>query len=77
MRIQKVTLPAFLASALVNSNTSGLDDSDMRWVDIAQKYCAPGHIVDAGEPFFSWQCELPGYTLGANMAEYIVLYPTL
>jgi hypothetical protein len=76
MKAEKVTLPAFLASALINGDTSGLESEDLQWIDKAIDYCAPGSIVSCdGEAFFSWHCELPGFTLGADMLEYTVLYP--
>jgi hypothetical protein len=71
MKILTVTLPAFLASALINNDTSGLEPGDLKWVKVAQDYCE-GDIVDVGEPYFSWGCELPGYTLGGDVAEYTV-----
>ncbi len=75
MRAETVTLPAFLASALINGDTSGLEQEDLKWVDVAIEYCAPGRIVDCdGEAFFSRYCELPGFTLGADMLEFTVLY---
>jgi hypothetical protein len=75
-RVQIVRMPAFLASALINGDTSGLEDRDLPWVQRANEYCAPGHIVSIeGEPYFAWRCELPGYTLGCDVADYVVLYP--
>lgn len=75
MRTETVTLPAFLASALINGDLSGLSDDNKRWVEAAVAYCAPGRIVSCdGEPFFQWSCKLPGFTLGADMLEYTVLY---
>lgn len=76
MKSETVILPAFLASALINGDLTGLSDGDEKWVEAAIQYCAPGRIVSCeGESFFSWSCELPGFTLGADMLEYIVLYP--
>lgn len=76
MRAATATLPAFLASALINGDTSGLEDRDLPWVDAAHAYAAPGRIVSAeGEAFFSWSCELPGFKLGADMLEFVILYP--
>lgn len=76
MKAEKVILPAFLASALINGDVSGIEDEDMKWVDVAERYCEPGYIVSCGdEPFFSRYCDLPGFHLAADMLEYTVLYP--
>ena len=99
MKTLTVKLPAFLASALVNGDTSGLTCAcgampenaggrdrarevthtggcDFRWLQAVLAYVAPGHIVNAeGEAYFSWSCDLPGFTLGADMLDYVVLYP--
>lgn len=75
MKVEKVTMPAFLASALINGDVSGLEYHDLPWVEAAYAYCSPGHIVSCeGEPFFSRWCDLPGWSLGADMLEYEVLY---
>lgn len=75
MRSETVTLPAFLASALINGDVSGLDDADMKWLEAAHEYVSPGHIVSTeGEGYFAWSCDLPGYTLGGDVLEYVVLY---
>lgn len=75
IRAETVTLPAFLASALINGDLSGLSDGDERWVEAAVAYCAPGRIVSCSdEEFFSWSCDLPGFNKGANMLEYTVIY---
>lgn len=76
MTSQTVKLPAFLASALVNGDESGLTEEDSVWLARAREYVAPGDVVDVGEPYFSWTCELPGWgRLGADMADFVVLYP--
>jgi len=76
MRVETVTFPAFLASALINGDTSGLADEDLHWVEVAHEYVAPGNIVScAEETHFSRYCDLPGFRLGADMLEYTVLYP--
>jgi len=78
MRVDTVKMPAFLACALINGDTSGLDESDMQWLKAAEEYVAPGRVVSTVEDcegYFSWSCELPGYTLGAEMMDYVVLYP--
>lgn len=116
MKTLTVKMPAFLASALINGDTSGLEcscgvepkvmedrnrdpnakhtgDCDFRWLKAALDYCAPGHVVSTactcgasektpqvrcvtgcGEPYFSRSCPLPGWHLGADMLDYVVLY---
>lgn len=75
IRVETVTLPAFLASALVNGDTSGLEPEDEKWLKAAEEYVAPGVIVSCeGESFFSRYCDLPGFRLGADMIEYVVHY---
>lgn len=76
MRSETVILPAFLASALINGDTSGLEEADLQWLEAAVAYCAPGHIVSCeGEAFFTWGgTDLPGFTLGCEALEYVVLY---
>lgn len=75
MRAETVTLPAFLASALINGDLSGLEDRDLPWVEAAIAYCAPGRIVSCdGEPFFVRYCDLPGFNLACDCLEYTVLY---
>jgi hypothetical protein len=76
MRSETVTLPAFLAPALINGDTSGLEESDMKWVEAAHAYCAPGHIVSCGDgTWFAWRNDLPGFNLGCDVMEYTILYP--
>jgi hypothetical protein len=76
MRAETVSLPAFLASALINGDTSGLSDFDLKWVEAAIAYCAPGRIVSCeGEPYFTRWCELPGFTLACDVLDFVVLYP--
>lgn len=75
MKTDKVILPAFLASALINGDASGLEDEDLPWVDVAIEYCAPGHIVGCSEEsFFTWSTDLPGFDLGCDALEYDILY---
>lgn len=72
---ETIILPAFLASALINGDTSSLNDEDMEWLTAAERYVAPGYVVACGEEsFFSHSCDLPGFSLGADMLEYRVLY---
>lgn len=75
-RVETVTLPAFLASALINGDTSGLERQyDLDLLQEAYDYVAPGTIVSCSdEPFFQRGCDLPGFTQGADMLEYTVFY---
>jgi hypothetical protein len=73
MRIETVTLPAFLACALINGDTSSLNDDDMKALEVAENYVAPGRIVGCGdESFFSSYCDIP--SLAGDMLEYTVMY---
>jgi hypothetical protein len=75
MTTKTFTFPAFLASALINGDVSGLEESDMQWVDAAHAAVGNGRIVDVSEEtHFSRYSDLPGYRLGADMAEYTALY---
>jgi hypothetical protein len=75
--VEKVTLPAFLASALVNGDVSGLSDEDLPWVDLVHERIAPGQIVGCSEEKF-FECgpwfDLPGFKMGADALEFDVLY---
>lgn len=74
-RVETVSLPAFLASALINGDLSGLEDGDERWVETAEAYAAPGHYVSCGEhTYFAWRNDLPGFNLGADCLDYHILY---
>lgn len=76
MKVEKVTFPAFLASALINGDTSGLSDDDNKWLDKALKFLGDGSVVSCeDETHFSRWCDLPGWRLGADMLVYSVLYP--
>jgi hypothetical protein len=76
MRVETVTFPAFLASALINGDTSGLEGADLQWLERAEEYVAPGRVVDCSdESFFCHRCDLPGFNLGADCVEFSVLYP--
>lgn len=75
MRTETVTLPTFLASALINGDTSGLDERDEKWVDAAHKLAEGGHYVDvADDAHFAYRNDLPGFNLGAEVATYTILY---
>jgi len=72
--VETVVLPAFLASALINGDTSGLEDDDMKHLEAAHEYLKGFVVCDVGESFFSWSCDLPGFNLGADMAEYVLVH---
>lgn len=75
MRVETVVLPAYMASALVNGDYSGIEDGDEKWVQAALDYVAPGRIVSCdGESYFSHRCDLWGH-LACDVLEYTVLYP--
>jgi hypothetical protein len=69
-----IILPAFLASALINGDMSGLNDEDLVWVERVVAYASPGRIVSCDEDtWFSRSNDLPGYTLACDVARYTVL----
>jgi hypothetical protein len=73
-RTETVTLPAYLASALINGDVSGLEDDDMKWLKAAEDYVAPGRIVSCdGESYFSHTCDLWGHP-ACDVLEYTVMY---
>ncbi len=74
-KTETFVLPAFLASALINGDVSGLEESDNKWLEAALKLAEPGHYVDVGEEYFAHRCDLPGFNMGADVAEFTVLYP--
>jgi hypothetical protein len=67
-------LPAFLASALLNGDLTGLEDSDMPIYEAALAYCKGYRVVDVnvGESYFSHSCDLPMRFAG-DVAEYTLL----
>lgn len=67
-------LPAFLASALVNGDLSGIDQSsDLKLYEECLAYCEGYSIVDVGESYFSHSCDLPGTHFAGDVAEYTLL----
>lgn len=67
IRVETVTLPAFLASALVNGDMSGLEsDDDRATLARALAYLGEWRVVDvacddegrAQEPRFTWYMEI-------------------
>jgi hypothetical protein len=78
MKTTKVTLPTFLASALINGDLSGLDDNeDMGYYEQALQLAQGGTYIDVSEDsWFSWTNDLPGKRFGADVAEYTILWHT-
>ena len=54
LNLETATLPAFLASALVNGDTSGFDDNakDVALYEQVLAYLEGFAVVDCGEEFF-------------------------
>lgn len=71
--VETAILPAFLASALINGDTDGLEPEDMKHLEAAHEYLKGFIVCDVGESFFSWSCDLPGFNLGADMAEFTLI----
>jgi len=73
-----VKLPAFLASALINGDTSGLEGCDMPAYYAALKLAEGGSYVDVGEASFSWGTydllASAGGNLGGDYADYTINY---
>lgn len=73
-----VKLPAFLASALINGDLSGLEDRYMPVYEAALKLAEGGYYVDVGEASFSCGAyALPasaGGNLGGDYADYTINY---
>lgn len=73
-RTDKAILPAFLASAIINGDVSGLEEGDNKWLEAALKYAEPGYYVDVGESYFSKSTDLPLRWGGGDVAEYTIMY---
>lgn len=80
VKVREITLPAFLASALVNGDTSGLDDEGLACFARCIEIAAPWEIVDvardsegnAEEPRFTWAFRLYGGDAdGGDVLNYI------
>lgn len=76
-KTEVVRLPAFLSSALVMGDDTGIDDIDDHWVEAAKQLAIDmgGHYTDVQDVGFSRKCDLPGFHLGADMADYTILIP--
>ncbi len=54
LRVETAILPAFLAPALINGDTSGLTEADEKLLAKILAQYAPGHIVSCeGESYFA------------------------
>lgn len=76
IRVEKEVFPAFLASALVNGDTSGIEDnaSDMEWLERVVRYVAPGRVVSMeGEAYIS-KIFIAGHEFYGEVADYVVFY---
>lgn len=82
IKVETVTLPAFLASALVNGDESGLEDSDMdclnrvyEWLDKSKLTVVDVARDDDGnamEPRFTWSFRLHfGDASGGDVLDYV------
>jgi hypothetical protein len=75
MTTDTVVLPAFLSSALVNGDTSGLESNELHWVEKAVQYCAPGRVVGCiDESWHGHYADLPGWAEDAIMSLFVVHY---
>lgn len=72
MKIETSTaeLPAFLASALVNGDMSGLEERDLPLLEKAQTYIEGWSISDVGDPFFRSYSLGPCFGFTGDVAEY-------
>lgn len=59
-KIDTCVLPAFLASALVNGDTSGFNNFGFDWETYkkALKLIEGYSVIDCGAPFFSSYCDI-------------------
>lgn len=73
MRVEHIRGPAFLASALINGDTSGLGGSDdFNWLKRALDFVASGHFSDCGESDFH-----DGWCFGSRFIGDVVTYTVL
>jgi hypothetical protein len=72
MEVFKTPGPAFLASALINGDESGLEPDDMADLEWFRNYIEDAEVVDCGEPYFSWHFALysTGRFNGGDLVEY-------
>lgn len=77
METKTVILPAFMASTLINGDSSGLDESDESWVKLTLERFEGWRFVSCSEEVWyadvrSWN-DLPGFRLGADAKEYTLI----
>ena len=74
MKTYTAELPAFLASALFNGDTSSLDESDEKMLAEILAFHAPAQIVSCSEePFFATICYAGGRWFTGDVLEYTLL----
>ncbi len=69
-----VRMPAFLATALINGDTSGLEPRDMPMLERALEFCKGAHIADCSEPYFDHAFIFRGEWFNGDVADYTLLY---
>lgn len=68
-----VVLPAFLASLLINGDSSGIEASDAKWVKLAFEKIGNWNVVDVSdEPYFD-NINMLGFWFHGEVAEYTLL----
>ena len=70
MKTNKYVLPSFYACYLINSDSSGLTDDEIKELDQWIETVNPGYCVDMGEPYFSPYNQLTGYKYGSDVSEF-------
>lgn len=75
MKATTVTLPAFLASALVNGDVTGLEDRDLPMLKACEDFVSPGRVVSCdGEPYFKpFLYTRPAMGFCGDVLDYTVL----
>ena len=69
MKTQTYKLPAYWASALINADYSGMEDSEEKELNEWLEYTKPGYCIDCSEEsFFSWRNDANG--LGGDCLEF-------
>lgn len=84
MKVETVTLPAFLCSALVNGDTSGLDAEGRACLARVHDYLGDYRVIDVArdesgepiEPRFTWSFSLyQGDATGGDVLDYVCHVP--
>jgi hypothetical protein len=68
--------PAYLQSALVSGDTSGLTDEQRRELEIANDFIGDGYVDFVSDPWFSWYNDLVNGRNGTDVAEFYILRKT-